>query len=76
MKNELELVTIVTDENGIESEVYVDRSNGRVYVGHEKGTFKATSIDGYGTIRHYDSGDFEDLKQGGNHGEILHHSRS
>lgn len=76
MKNELELVTIVTDENGIESEVYVNRSNGRVYVGHEKGTFKATSIDGYGTIRNYDNDDFETLKHGGNHGVVLHDSRS
>ena len=62
MKNQLELLTIVTDENGVEAKVYVDRSNGRVFVGHEKGTYKATSIDGYGTIRHYDSDDFEQHK--------------
>lgn len=64
MKNQLELLTIVTDENGVEASIYVDRSNGRVYVGHEKGTYKATSIDGYGTIRNYDNDDFEKLKRG------------
>lgn len=65
MKNQLDLVTIVTDENGVEIEVYADRSNGRVYVGHEKGVYKGTSVDGYGAIRHYDSDDFEKIKQGG-----------
>lgn len=68
MQDGFEFLTVVTDENGVESEVYVDRSNGRVYVRHEAGMYKATSVDVYGTIRNYNNDDFETILKGSENG--------
>lgn len=68
MQDGFEFLTVVTDENGVESEVYVDRSNGRVYVHHESGAYKATSVDVYGAIMNYDNDDFETILKGAENG--------
>ncbi len=68
MQERLELLTTVADENGIESEVYVDRSSGRVYVSHTAGYHKVSSIDVYGQIRHHDNDEFNATLKGSENG--------
>lgn len=72
MKIKLDLLTVLTDDNGAEIAVYIDRDNGRVFAAHPNGSNKATSIDAYGQIFVYDEDDFENLKKGGDHGDVLH----
>ena len=64
MKDGFDFLTVVVDENGIESEVYVDRGNGRVYVSHTAGYHKVSSIDVYGQVRNHDNNEFNATLKG------------